>query len=105
MLLSSGDSLTIRVLLEQCFDRGDMSIRARIKGLKNIQPPRIPKTSPVFILIFGTSLYVGGFAAFFLGYNTVGIGWVIAGLLALAIGMQRFLQYGRTMRRLGFTRH
>jgi hypothetical protein len=105
MLWNSGDSLTIRALLHQCFDRGDVSIRARIKGVKNIQPPRIPKKSPVLILIFGTSLYVGGFVAFFLGYNTVGIGWAIAGLLSLGIGMQRFLQYGRTMRRLGFRRH
>jgi hypothetical protein len=102
MLWNSGDSVTIRVLLAQCFDR-DVSIRSRIKGVKNIQPPRIPKRSPLLIPIIGTSLYIGGFVAFFLGYNTVGIGWLVAGLLALAIGMRRFVQYSRTMRRLGFS--
>ncbi len=35
--MNSGDSFAVRVLLDQCFDRDNIEVDARIEGVKNIE--------------------------------------------------------------------
>lgn len=50
LLLNRGDSMTIRVLTDQCFDR-QVRVSGRIEGVERIEVPKIEKPNPKWILV------------------------------------------------------
>lgn len=104
MLWNPGDSTSIRVLLDHCFDRDGVDVSTRIRGMKGIEYSRAPKDSPV-ILFLGLALYAGGLFAFFFGSVTLGIGWLLVSLVIIAEGLRRRIRYRENRRRLHLRAH
>ena len=104
MLWNSGDSMTIRVLLEHCLDREEVDVYARIRGVKSVLREGFPK-NPIAILVLGGVVYAAGVLTVVYGYLTVGLGWMLVGVFAFVVGAIRRFQYREGMKRLALTEH
>jgi len=100
MLLNPGDSVTLRVLLDQCFDRERVDVNARIVGVGRVTIETLPRF-PMKSFVAGVGLTVAGMISFVYNEQILAYPWFALGFILATWSEAQYKFNEERKRRLG----